>query len=113
MRIVLVGANHRTANLELRERLAFSHQQIPEALASLREQFGSIEAAILSTCNRSELYLARPAHGQPQFAQIIQFLAQRGDAEAAREVVERGIAVARQVGDAHAESEMSGFLETL
>ncbi len=75
MRIVLVGANHRSANLELRERLAFSHQQIPEALASLREQFGSIEAAILSTCNRSELYLARPAHGQPQFAQIIQFLA--------------------------------------
>jgi Tfp pilus assembly protein PilF len=42
-----------------------------------------------------------------------QLLAQRGDAEAAREVVERGIAVARQVGDAHAESEMSGFLETL
>ncbi len=82
MRIVLVGANHRTANLELRERLAFSHQQIPEALASLREQFGSIEAAILSTCNRSELYLARPAHGQPQFAQIIQFLAQRGQADA-------------------------------
>ena len=56
MNLVAVGVNHTTADVELRERLAFSTQQAEVALASLREMPGVREAALLSTCNRTELY---------------------------------------------------------
>ncbi|MBM83326.1 MAG: hypothetical protein CMJ78_22420 [Planctomycetaceae bacterium] len=42
-----------------------------------------------------------------------QLLADQGETDAARDIVARGIEVARRVGDAHAESEMTGFLEML
>ena len=42
-----------------------------------------------------------------------QILAEQGDSETARETITRGIEVARDVGDDHAESEMTAFLETL
>jgi len=76
MRIVVAGINHHWAPLALRERLSFSEEQIPAALQRFNEQFPAIEAAILSTCNRSELYLARLAHGEPQLPGILQFLQQ-------------------------------------
>ncbi len=56
MHIVLVGVNHRSAPIELRERLAFRREQLPDAFATLRERIGLEEAAILSTCNRVEIY---------------------------------------------------------
>jgi glutamyl-tRNA reductase len=56
MHIVLVGLNHRSAPVELRERLAFRPEQIPGALDRLRRGVGLDEAAILSTCNRVEIY---------------------------------------------------------
>ncbi len=56
MNLVAVGVNHTTADVELRERLAFSTQQAQAALASLRDMPGVREAALLSTCNRTELY---------------------------------------------------------
>jgi glutamyl-tRNA reductase len=55
-RIALVGCNHRTAPVELRERLAFTTQQALDAASELRRQGILEEAVILSTCNRSELY---------------------------------------------------------
>ena len=55
MHIVLVGLNYRSAPIELRERLAFQREQLPDAFAKLR-QAGLDEAAILSTCNRVEIY---------------------------------------------------------
>ena len=58
MKLQLVGCSHHTAPVELRERLAFSRDQIPTALAQLRERFPSTEAVLLSTCNRVELYTA-------------------------------------------------------
>ncbi len=51
-----LGLNHKTAPVELRERLAFTPQTLPEALVSLSRLPGVAEAAILSTCNRTELY---------------------------------------------------------
>src|SRR5207248_226886 len=53
--LALVGLNHRTAPVEIRERLAFRSEALPSALASLvgREQVN--EALILSTCNRVEV----------------------------------------------------------
>jgi thioredoxin-like negative regulator of GroEL len=53
-----------------------------------------------------------PDHVASYF-QLAQVLAAEGDEDEARSVVAQGIAVARQVGDTHAEMEMTGFLETL
>ena len=58
MALVTLGINHRTAPVELRERIAFTPERMPEAFAELRVASGASEAAILSTCNRTELYLA-------------------------------------------------------
>lgn len=58
MALVTLGINHRTAPVELRERIAFTPERMEEAFAELRIASGASEAAILSTCNRTELYLA-------------------------------------------------------
>jgi glutamyl-tRNA reductase len=76
MKLQLVGCSHHTTRLELRERLAFSRDQIPAALAQLRERFPETEAVLLSTCNRVELYTAADrVHGAPTGEQAIEFLA--------------------------------------
>ena len=62
-RLIMVGLNHTTALLELRERLAFDNNQRDAALVSLRQKFESCEFVLLSTCNRVELYVARHPHG--------------------------------------------------
>lgn len=51
-----LGINHRTAPLQVRERLAVNEHQLSEALDSLRGGVRIPEAAILSTCNRTEIY---------------------------------------------------------
>ncbi len=56
MHIVVVGLNHRSAPIELRERLAFRQEQLPGVFTRLRDDIGIREAAILSTCNRVEIY---------------------------------------------------------
>ena len=56
MEIVLIGLNHRTATVELRERVAFSAERACEAADQLRSQGILEETLVLSTCNRSELY---------------------------------------------------------
>ncbi len=56
MSLITLGINHKTAPLELRERLAFTPQSLPEALSSLKKLEHIEEASILSTCNRTELY---------------------------------------------------------
>src|SRR5690554_68614 len=58
MALLTLGINHRTAPVELRERVAFTPERMSEAFAELRAASGASEAAILSTCNRTELYLA-------------------------------------------------------
>jgi len=57
MKLALAGINHRTASVELRERLAFSADQIPAALDDIQAR-GAREALILSTCNRVEITAA-------------------------------------------------------
>jgi len=54
MKLVVAGVNHRTAPVELREKLAYRPDEIPAALIELQAQ-GAKEAIILSTCNRVEL----------------------------------------------------------
>ncbi len=60
MRLLAVGCNHKTAPVEVRERLSFDRRQVTEALGRLRQEHPDCEAALLSTCNRVELYLAGP-----------------------------------------------------
>ena len=56
MSIVALGLNHATAPLELRERAVVDHAGMSSALRSLSSVPGVSEAAILSTCNRTDLY---------------------------------------------------------
>ena len=55
MNLVLVGINHRTAPVEVRERLSFHHSRLAAALSELVRREGVLEALILSTCNRVEV----------------------------------------------------------
>ncbi len=55
-RLVAFGLNHKTASLSIREGAAFVPEHLPEALHDLTRHGGVSEAAILSTCNRTELY---------------------------------------------------------
>lgn len=55
MQLTVIGLNHQTAPLAIREQLAFTAAALPEALQSL-QQNAAAEAMILSTCNRTELY---------------------------------------------------------
>lgn len=61
MRLELIGLNHRTASLEVRERAAMSAPQVEVALRLLAGSTNLEGAAILSTCNRTEIYLS-PIH---------------------------------------------------
>jgi len=60
MEIVLVGLNHRTAPLEVRERVSFTADQARRAAEELRTRGLLQETLVLSTCNRSELYGVPP-----------------------------------------------------
>jgi glutamyl-tRNA reductase len=52
----ILGLNHKTAPVALREKVAFSEDRLAAALRALRQESGVAEAVILSTCNRTELY---------------------------------------------------------
>src|SRR5688500_10618794 len=56
MPLYAFGLNHQTAPVALRERIAFDAAALPAALAAVRALPGVREAALLSTCNRTELY---------------------------------------------------------
>ena len=61
MTILAYGINHKTANVALRERIAFPESEIKPALENLIYSVKGVrEAAILSTCNRTEIYCAIP-----------------------------------------------------
>ena len=55
MQIQLIGLNHKTAPLKLREKLVFANDMLTQALLELKEKMSS-DILILSTCNRTEIY---------------------------------------------------------
>jgi glutamyl-tRNA reductase len=62
MSVFALGLNHTTAPLDLRGRFAFSPQQLPTALQAFRSRHDRVsEVAIISTCNRTELYVGADA----------------------------------------------------
>jgi len=63
MNIIVVGLNHKTAPLDIREKLAFVPADTMKALRQLKGRFREAEFVLLSTCNRVELYSACQATG--------------------------------------------------
>lgn len=57
MTLVVSGLSHQTSELALRERMAFAEEALPAALLRLRKQLDGGGAVILSTCNRTEIYV--------------------------------------------------------
>ena len=58
MTLTVLGVNHKTAPIELRERIAISREQLPEVTRALADTPGVAECMIVSTCNRVELVAA-------------------------------------------------------
>jgi glutamyl-tRNA reductase len=76
LRLLVVGLNHRTAPIQLRETVAFTPAQALEATRAFYEKFPQAELVILSTCNRVELYLARPVSTEPTLEGVAAFIAE-------------------------------------
>ena len=81
MRILMVGLNHRTADVAAREALAFDDAGAGRVLEQVRQRFPAAECVLLSTCNRTELYIARPVHGEPAAEALRTVLAEAGGLE--------------------------------
>jgi glutamyl-tRNA reductase len=73
MAFIALGINHKTASVDVRERVAFTPEQLVEALHLLCRHTSSREAAILSTCNRSELYVEQDGQGADE---VLRWLAE-------------------------------------
>jgi glutamyl-tRNA reductase len=80
MAVWALGLNHTTAPLDLRGRFTFTVEQMGSTIATLRHTFSpNSEVAILSTCNRTEIYCAG---GEAQMQQTMAWLAQSGGVSA-------------------------------
>jgi glutamyl-tRNA reductase len=76
MKLLVIGCSFRSTPLDLRERMAFDDTRMPRALEELNTRY-DCEAVILSTCNRVELYAARPnASDGPDAELLIEFLSE-------------------------------------
>ena len=74
MSVVVIGLNHRTAPLDLLERMTIGDGQLAKALHDLTTRAHISEALVLSTCNRTEVYaVAERFHGA--YSDIRSFLA--------------------------------------
>jgi glutamyl-tRNA reductase len=73
MHLLLVGISHRTAPVELRERVDFQARDLATALRALSERGSAHEAVVVSTCNRAELYVACD-DAEPTRQDLVRFL---------------------------------------
>ena len=75
MSLLVLGINHTSAPIEVREKLAIGDRELPRALQALTRLPDVREGALLSTCNRTEAYaVASPDAGPPEDA-LAEFLA--------------------------------------
>jgi len=75
VKLQVIGCSHQQTPIEIRERLAFSPGQVVEALDRWRRAQPDVEAVLLSTCNRTELYMASESADLPAFDGVIDFIA--------------------------------------
>src|SRR5579864_7362560 len=71
-KLIAIGLSHHSVPIELRERVTFSPAEIRSVLEGLKEAI-SDEALLISTCNRTELYV-RPSHDELSSEYLIDFL---------------------------------------
>jgi glutamyl-tRNA reductase len=74
MKIVVLGLNHKSAPIEIREKLAFDATQTIKALRELKNRFREAEFVLLSTCNRVELYCASKISDEVTAEDLAEFL---------------------------------------
>ncbi len=74
MSIIAVGINHKTAPVAVREKISFNPDQLSSALKALLSEVECQEAAILSTCNRTELYLVQDTQIEQTKQRIVGWL---------------------------------------
>lgn len=108
--LVVVGVSHHTAPVEVRERLAFDRAEAAEALDRLRGERGVREAVLLSTCNRTEVYLV-PGAGDGAVRAAESLLAER--ARAGGDELERYLFRARGEAVVHHLFEVTAGLDSL
>jgi len=77
MKLIVLGINHNSAAIEVRERVAFVPEQVNEALVDACAEANLDEVVILSTCNRTELYAIAPDNlpAPEKAARLIQWIA--------------------------------------
>lgn len=76
MSFCVIGCSHREATVEFRQKLAFSPKETEDFIHAFSERFSGIEIVLLSTCNRTELYLATELDSPIPLEQTLQFLAE-------------------------------------
>jgi len=86
VKVQVVGCSHHDTAIAIRERLAFTPDQTREALDHWRRVFPKIEAVLLSTCNRTELYAATENGSTPSIEQVAGFVARFHDLDPAEVV---------------------------
>src|SRR5450631_3994497 len=82
MKLFITGLSHHTAPVEVRERVAFAENTLPEALDRLRHRPGMVEGMILSTCNRVEVAVTADDQCDPE-GSVENFLAEASRVEPA------------------------------
>jgi len=75
MQIILIGINHKTAPVDVRQRLACDTELVCEALTRLRDAYPESEFSLLSTCNRVECYAVVAAGASPRPVELAKWLA--------------------------------------
>jgi glutamyl-tRNA reductase len=74
MKVCVIGLNYKSASIEIREQLTFSREEIKSALCNWFDYFSSSEVVLLSTCNRTEIYIANNDDDLPEVDQVIDYL---------------------------------------
>jgi len=72
--VVLIGLNHKTAPVDVRERFSFSPDQVTDTLNALQAEAALGECALLSTCNRTEFYAVPKKDAQSGMSTLKRFL---------------------------------------
>jgi len=76
MKIVVLGLNHKTAPIKIREKLAFDTMQTIRALRQLKDRFREAEFVLISTCNRVEMYCADKRTGGADADDLAKFISE-------------------------------------
>jgi glutamyl-tRNA reductase len=93
MALILIGLNHRTAPVEVRERLSVNEQKLPEVVGALKSIDGVDGAAVVSTCNRVEAVVS--TRSEDVIERVVDWMAAQGKTD--RGSLENNLYIVRHV----------------